>query len=264
SQQSKQESDHHSHRQWSEPHRLALLKPPNCVPVLEGGGHVDNDPENHQGRSRPQGQSRVLMKRLTLHGGYLPQEYAEPGHDESESHHRQARAHPGKQCPLRGQIDSGIKPIVPFHAVIRHTWSPPLMSITMWSLAQCGTGPFRALSHPAALYLAEVRIFWVPLPSSRAGQVVPVTSRSGWREQSRKGHQQSNPPGACSRCDTAPSCSADHLITNAPGCQALSPTSERKSRARARASPGLAPQGIMRCADCVSGPMSSQRSAVFW
>ena len=88
---------------------LTLIELSNCPPMFQCCGNVDDDPEADQSEADPQGPPARSGRRLLTASGEFAQEPTKTGHDESESHQRQACPDPGQQRAFGGKAHPWVR-----------------------------------------------------------------------------------------------------------------------------------------------------------
>ncbi len=76
--------------------------------VTEDGGEVDDDSENDEADSGPEGEAGVVGREMGFGGVELAEEEAEAGDGESDTHEAEAGADPGEEGALGSEIDAGV------------------------------------------------------------------------------------------------------------------------------------------------------------
>jgi hypothetical protein len=76
--------------------------------VTEDGGDVDDDSENDQADSGPEGEAGAVGWEVGFGGVELAEEETEAGDGESDAHEAEAGADPGEEGALCGEVDARV------------------------------------------------------------------------------------------------------------------------------------------------------------
>ncbi len=76
--------------------------------MAEDGGEIDDDSEDDETYSGPEGEAGGVSRKMRLGGVDLAEKEAEAADSESDSHEAEAGANPGEEGSLGGEVDSRV------------------------------------------------------------------------------------------------------------------------------------------------------------